>query len=103
MERREYVKVSDSQCVLEVFAEDNFYARLIHTWQGISRAGRNSRPRGQNFALNGTQGEDGVFLKKNFFLYGDSFSFSHHTNASCGDTLLPLHHIFPSILWQKYV
>ena len=32
--------------------------------QARGRLGRNSRPRGQNFALNGTQGEVGVSLKK---------------------------------------
>ena len=38
--------------------------------QARGRLGRNSRPRGRNFALNGTQGEVGVSLKKkkkNFF------------------------------------
>ena len=37
------------------------------------RLGRNSRPRGRNFALNGTQGEVGVSLKKKkkfFFFLG---------------------------------
>ena len=45
-------------------------------------------------ALNGTQGEVGVSKKKkkkkkkNFFFFkGDSFSFCHHTNASCGDII----------------
>ena len=39
-------------------------------WTGVSRdqargrLGRNSRPNCQNFALNGTQGEVGVSLKK---------------------------------------
>ena len=49
---------------------------------------------GRNFALNGTQGEVGVSLKKKkkkknffFFFQGDSFSFCHHTNASCGDII----------------
>ena len=32
--------------------------------QARGRLGRKSRPRGQNFALNGTQGEVGVSLKK---------------------------------------
>ena len=32
--------------------------------QARGRLGRNSRPRGRNFALNGTQGEVGVSLKK---------------------------------------
>ena len=41
--------------------------------QARGRLGRNSRPRGRNFALNGTQGEVGVSLKKkkkkNFFFF----------------------------------
>ena len=32
--------------------------------QARGRLGRNSRPRGRNFALNGTQGEVGVSQKK---------------------------------------
>ena len=32
--------------------------------QARGRIGRNSRPRGRNFALDGTQGEVGVSLKK---------------------------------------
>ena len=42
-----------------------------------------------------TAGEVGVSLKINF--KGDSFSFCHHTNASCGDNLLSLHRISPSM------
>ena len=38
--------------------------------QARGRIGRNSRPRGRNFALNGTQGEVGVSLKeKKFFFF----------------------------------
>ena len=43
--------------------------------QARGRLGRNSRPRGRNFALNGTQGEVGVSVKKkkkkkkNFFFF----------------------------------
>ena len=39
--------------------------------QARGRLGRNSRPRGRNFALNGTLGEVGVSLKKkkNFFFF----------------------------------
>ena len=48
--------------------------------------------RGRSFALNGTQGEVGVSLKKKFL--GRLI----HTNASCGD-ILPLHHFSPSINW----
>ena len=61
--------------------------------QGRGRLGRNSRPRDRNFALNGTQGEVEVSLNFFFFFFfffkGDSFSFCHHTNASC-DNILPL-------------
>ena len=62
--------------------------------------GENDYPRDQNCTLIGTQGEVGVYLKKKkkiFFFKGDPFSFCHHTNASCGDNLLPLHCISPSI------
>ena len=45
--------------------------------------GRNSRPRGRNFALNGTQGEVGVSLKKKkkkkkifFFFFGETHFYS---------------------------
>ena len=79
--------------------------------QARGRLGRNGHPGGRNFALNGTQGEVGVSLKKKkkkkiiFFFKGDSFSFCHHTNASCGvvtlsDNLLTLHRVSPSIKWQ---
>ena len=41
--------------------------------QARGRLGRNSRPGGRNFALNGTQGDVGVSLKKkkkkNFFFF----------------------------------
>ena len=53
--------------------------------QARGRLGRNSRPRGRNLALNGTQGEVGVSLKKKKKFI--SFSFCHHTNASCGDII----------------
>ena len=36
----------------------------IYRDQARGRLGRNSRPRGRNFTLNGTQGEVGVSLKK---------------------------------------
>ena len=55
--------------------------------QARGRLGRDSRPRGRNFALNGSQGEVGVSLQKKkkkkniIFLGGDSFSISHHTQA----------------------
>ena len=49
--------------------------------QARGRLGRNSRPRGRNFALNGTQGEVGVSLKKKkkiFFLGRLIFILSPH-------------------------
>ena len=47
-----------------------FHHGFIVRDQARGRLGRNSRPRGRNFALNGTQGEVGVSLKKkNFFFF----------------------------------
>ena len=43
-------------------ANDLIYCKYRDQARG--RLGRNSRPRGRNFALNGTQGEVGVSLKK---------------------------------------
>ena len=37
---------------------------IIGRDQARGRLGRNSRPKGRNFARNGTQGEVGVSLKK---------------------------------------
>ena len=48
------------------------YILILSRDQARGRLGRNSRPRGRNFALNGTQGEVGVSLKKkkkNFFFF----------------------------------
>ena len=59
--------------------------------QARGRLGRDSRPRGRNFPTKKK--------KKNIFFGGDSFSISHHTNASCGD-IIRLHHDSPSIKWQ---
>ena len=50
--------------------------------QARGRLGRKSHPRGRNFALNGTQGEVGVSLKRK-----NMISFCHHTDASCGDII----------------
>ena len=70
--------------------------RKMHLYsrdQARGRLGRNYRPGGRNFALNGTQGEVGVSLKKKkkkkkiFFFLGRLISFCHHTNASCGDII----------------
>ena len=82
--------------------------------QARGRLGRNSRPRGRNFALNGTQGEVGVSLKKKkkkkkfFFFFFFFFSVTHfhsittqmQAEATFSDNLLPLHHVSPSIKWQ---
>ena len=43
---------------------DSEYTRDYNGDQARGRLGRNRRPRGRNFALNGTQGEVGVSLKK---------------------------------------
>ena len=75
--------------------------------QARGRIGRNSRPRGRNFALNGTQGEVGVSLKKkkkNFkkiFFFWETHLHSVTTQmqavVTLSDNLLPLHHVSPSI------
>ena len=74
------------------------------------RLGRNSRPRGRNLALNGTQGEVGVSLKKNkkkkffFFFFKETHFHSVTTQmqavVTLSNNLLPLHHVSPSIKWQ---
>ena len=58
--------------------------------QARGRLGRNSRPRGRNFALNGTQGEVGVSLKKKkkkkkFFFF---FFFFRETHFHSVTTLM---------------
>ena len=53
--------------------------------QAWGRLGRNSRPRGRNCALNGTQGEVGVSLKKkkkNFFFFFFFFRETHFYSVS---------------------
>ena len=93
---------------------NEFYANAIID-QARGRIGQNSRPRDRNFALNGTQGEVGVSLKKkkkkkkkNFFFF---FFFLRKTHlhsvttqmqavVTLSDNLLPLHHVSPSIKWQ---
>ena len=55
--------------------------------QARERQGRKSRPRGRNFALNGTQGEVEVSLKKEKKIFLFFFRETHHTNASCGDII----------------
>ena len=74
--------------------------------QARGRLGRNSRPRGRNFALNGTRGEVGVSLKKKkfFFFFRETHFHSVTTQmqavVTLSDTLLLLHHVSPSIKWQ---
>ena len=77
--------------------------------QARGRLGRNSRPRGRNFALNGTQGEVGVSLKKKkknffffFFFLGRLIFITTQMQAvvTLSDNLLPLHPVSPSIKWQ---
>ena len=76
--------------------------------QARGRLGRNCRPRGRNFALNGTQGEVGVSLKKkkNFFLiffretHFHSVTTQMQAVVTISDNLLPLHRVSPSIKWQ---
>ena len=49
------------------FEDESLYVRRD---QARGRLGRNSRPRGRNIAINGTQGEVRVSLKKKkFFLF----------------------------------
>ena len=75
--------------------------------QARGRLGRNSRPRGRNFALNGTQGEVGVSLKKNIFFFFFFFRETHFHSVTTqmqavvtlSYNLLPLHHVSPSIKW----
>ena len=79
--------------------------------QARGRLGRNGRPGGQNFALNGTQGEVGVSLKKKkkkifffFFFFRETHFHSVTTQmqavVTLSDNLLPLHRVSPSIKWQ---
>ena len=77
--------------------------------QARGRLVRNGRPGGRNFALNGTQGEVGVSLKKKkknifFFFFRETHFHSVTTQmqavVTLSDTLLPLHRVSPSIKWQ---
>ena len=70
----------------------------MHRDQARGRLGRNSRPRGQNFALNGTQGEVGVSQKKkkkDFFFFKETHFHSVTTQmqavVTLSDNLLPMH------------
>ena len=74
--------------------------------QARGQLGRNSRPRGWNFALNGAQGEEGVSLKKKkiFFFFRETRFHSVITQmqavVTLSDNPLPLHRVSPSIKWQ---
>ena len=80
--------------------------------QARGRIGQNSRPRDRNFALNGTQGEVGVSLKKKkkifFFFFFFFFRETHFHSVTTqmqavvtlSNNLLPLHCVSPSIKWQ---
>ena len=80
--------------------------------QARGRLGRNGRPGGRNFTLNGTQGEVGVSLKKkkkkkkNFFFFFFRETHFHSVTTqmqavvTLSDNRLPLHSVSPSIKWQ---
>ena len=60
--------------------------------QARGRLGRNSHPSGRNFALNGTQGEVGVSLKKKkkkffFFFFWETHFYSVTTQMQAVVTL----------------
>ena len=86
----------------------------IYRDQARGRLGRNGRPGGRNFALNGTQGEVGVSQKKKkkkifffFFFFRETRFHSVTTQmqavVTLSDNLLPLHCVSPSIKRQLYV
>ena len=88
------------ECLTSTF-QDKFYFQDFqdsHVYSSTFSACANpvGGPMGRNFVLNGIQGEVRVPLKIKLFK-GDSFSFCHHTNTTCGSNLLQLHHISPSI------
>ena len=71
------------------------------------RLGGNGRHRGRNFALNGTQGEVGVSLKKKKKKKKKKRETHFHSATTqmqvvvtLSDNLLPLHRVSPSIKWQ---
>ena len=72
--------------------------------QARGRLGRNGRPGGQNFALNGTQGEVGVSLKKKKKFFRETHFHSVTTQmqavVTLSDNLLLLHRVSPSIKRQ---
>ena len=105
-------KGSGESAHLQGLPEPSFLDTAIRD-QARGRLGRNSRPRGRNFALNGTQGEVGVSLKKKkkkifFFFFFFFFRETHFHSVTTqmqamvtlSDNLLPLHRVSPSIKWQ---
>ena len=80
-------------------------SRIGRIWidrdQARGRLGQNSCSRGRNFALNGTQGEVGVSLKKKNFFFRETHFYSVTTQMQAvmtlSDNLLPLHLVSPSI------
>ena len=81
----------------------------VYRDQARGRLGWNGRPGGRNFALNGTQGEVGVSLKKkkiNFFFFFFRETHFHSVTTqmqavvTLSNNLLPLHRVSPSIKWQ---
>ena len=101
---------SGQHCVCEPDTMSSLHEMLHIRDQARGRIGRNSRPRGRNFAQNGTQGELGVSLKKIkkkkffFFFFRETHLHSVTTQmqavVTLSDNLLPLHHVSPSIKWQ---
>ena len=79
----------------------------IYRDQARGRLGQNSRHKGRNFTLNGTQGEVGVSLYTFFFFFFffrethfHSVTTQMHAVVTLSDNLLPLHRVSPSIKWQ---
>ena len=92
------------------FYDQSLNGHHVFRDQARGRLGRNGRPWGRNFALNGTQGEVGVSLKKKkknfffFFFFRETHFHSVTTQmqavVTLSDNLLPLHRVSPSIKWQ---
>ena len=74
-EWRKYFELSEVRHIKQNVSSPKYdvpvqYLQDLLRDQARGRLGRNSRPRGRNFALNGTQREVGVSLKKkNFFFF----------------------------------
>ena len=73
------------------------YFQHLYRDQARGRLGRNSRPRGRKFALNGTQGEVGVSLKKKkifffFFFFRETHFHSVTTQMQAVVTLTDIYY-----------